>query len=208
MSLSKLSNARVSVVILAAGASSRLGRPKQLLELGGEALLRHTVRQALASHADEVIVVLGNEAMAIAEAVGDLGQRTVVNPEFAAGQSTSLVAGVRSVDPAAEAVILMLGDQPTVDAALLNRLIERFIEARPAIVQPVYREIPGNPVLFRGDLMSELLAVTGDQGAREIVRSGRHAVDRLDVDRDPPPDVDTEADYTRLVGLWSARRSD
>lgn len=197
--------AKVSIVILAAGASSRLGRPKQLLELRGEPLLRHTVRQALASRACEVIVVLGNEGAAIAEAVGQLGQRTVLNPDFASGQSTSLVAGIRSVDPEADAVLLMLGDQPTVSTAVLDRLIERFESGRGPIIQPLYDGVPGNPVLFRRDLFPELLAVTGDRGAREIIRNRKEEVDRVDTGQAMPPDVDTEADYARLVAMWHER---
>lgn len=195
----------VSVVILAAGASSRLGRPKQMLELGGAPMLRHTVRHALESAAAEVVVVLGNQADAVRAAVGEMGQRTVVNPDFAAGQSTSLVAGIRAVDTGSAAAIIMLGDQPTVEPALLNRLIERFGEAGPAIVQPVYEGVPGNPVLFRRNLFPELLAVTGDQGAREIIRSRRHPVDRIDAGQPMPPDVDTDDDYARLLAYWNAR---
>ena len=195
----------LSIVILAAGSSSRLGRPKQLLELGGEPLLRHTVRNAVASRASEVILVLGSEAEAIGRAVGGLGQRTVVNPDFTEGQSTSMLVGVRAINPATEAVILMLGDQPTVETTLLDRLIKRFERSRPAIVQPVYEGRPGNPVLFRRDLFSELLRVTGDQGAREIIRSGRHAIDRFDAGQPMPPDVDTDEDYARLRSIWSDR---
>jgi molybdenum cofactor cytidylyltransferase len=197
---------RVSIVVLAAGASTRLGRPKQLLELDGEPMLRHTVRHALASAADGVVVVLGNVDGSISTAVGDLGQRVVVNPDFATGQSTSLVAGIHAVDERAEAVIVMLGDQPTVELALLNRLIERFDEARPAIIQPVYEGVPGNPVLFRRDLFPELLAVTGDQGAREIIRSRKHQIDRIDAGQVMPPDVDTDEDYERLLEIWNARK--
>lgn len=199
--------AKVSIVILAAGTSSRLGTPKQLLDLGGEPLLRHTVRHALASRAAEVILVLGNEGAAVAEAVGKLGQRTVINPEFTAGQSTSLVAGVRAVSSDADALVAMLGDQPTVGTEVLDRLIERFDRERPPIVQPVYEGVPGNPVLFRRDLFPELLAVTGDQGAREIIRQRKEAVDRIDAGQAMPPDVDTDADYQRLLARWREERA-
>src|SRR6478735_338900 len=104
----------ISIVILAAGTSTRLGRPKQLLDLGGEPLLRHTLRNALASRVGEVVLVLGNQADSISEAVGNLGQRTVINPDFAAGQSTSLRAGIESVSAESDAAIVMLGDQPMV----------------------------------------------------------------------------------------------
>src|SRR5215213_4333187 len=97
----------VSGVILAAGRSTRLGRPKQLLLLGGEPIIRITTRNALASRLDEVILVVGAEADAVSSAVGELGQRTVMNPNFALGQSTSLLAGLAAVSPASDAVIFL-----------------------------------------------------------------------------------------------------
>src|SRR3954451_14628645 len=104
----------ISIVILAAGTSSRLGQPKQLLDLGGEPLLRHTLRNALASRAGEVVLVLGHQAETIRAAVGEHGQRTVINPDFADGQSTSLRAGLEAVSDDSDAAIVMLGDQPLV----------------------------------------------------------------------------------------------
>lgn len=196
----------VSIVVLAAGTSSRLGRPKQLLELGGEPLLRHTIRHALASSAAEVVLVLGNRAEEIATAIGDFGQPVVVNPSFAEGQSTSLVAGVRAIDPKADALIVMLGDQPTVGPDLLRRLIDRFRETGAPIVQPRYEGTPGNPVLFRGDLFPELLTVAGDRGARDIIRRRASDVSYIDAGQAMPPDVDSEEDYARLVAAWNAGR--
>ena len=197
---------RVSGVILAGGASRRLGRPKQLLDLGGEPLLRHTVRNALASSLDEVVLVLGSRAEGIAAAVGDLGQRTVVNPNFASGQSTSLVAGVAVVSPRAEAVLVLLGDQPLVSTAAIDRLVDVFEAERSWIVQAAYAGVPGNPVLFDRSLVEDLAAVTGDQGAREVVRRRRDEVALVEVgDVADVVDVDAEADYAALVERWAAR---
>jgi molybdenum cofactor cytidylyltransferase len=161
----------IAIVILAAGTSTRLGRPKQLLDLGGEPLLRHTVRNALASQAGEVVLVLGNRADDIAEAVGELGQRRVTNPDFAAGQSTSLRVGIEAVSAEADAVIVMLGDQPMVTPTMLDQIIEHFELTGAPIVQPVYGETPGNPVLLARSLFPELLAIEGDQGARGVIKS-------------------------------------
>ena len=196
----------VSIVILAAGSSSRLGRPKQLLDLGGEPLLRHTVRNALASRAREVVLVLGSQAESIASAVGDLGQRTVINPDFAEGQSTSLKAGIRAVDPGARGVIVMLGDQPTVTPELLNRLISAFEATGAYIVQPMYGETPGNPVLIDREYFPELLEIEGDQGARGVIKAHRRDTYRMPWSDEPPPgDVDTEEDYQALLEVWNAR---
>ena len=196
----------ISIVILAAGTSTRLGRPKQLLDLGGEPLLRHTLRNALASRAGEVVLVLGNQADTIAKSVGDLGQRTVTNPDFAAGQSTSLRVGIEAVSAEADAIIVMLGDQPMVTAAMVDQIIERFEMTSAPIVQPVYGETPGNPVLLARSLFPELLAIESDQGARGVIKTHREQIVRVRVADGPPPgDVDTEADYQALLDVWEAR---
>jgi molybdenum cofactor cytidylyltransferase len=196
----------ISIVILAAGTSTRLGRPKQLLELGGEPLLRHTLRNALASRADEVVLVLGSQAEEIADVVGDLGSRTAINPEYAAGQSTSLRVGIEAVSAEADAVIVMLGDQPMVTSAMLDQIIERFEVTGAPIVQPVYGETPGNPVLLARSLFPELLEIEGDQGARGVIKSHANQIDRVRVsDGLPPGDVDTEEDYQTLLDVWDAR---
>lgn len=194
---------RIAAVILAAGRSSRLGRPKQLLDLGGEPLLRHTVRHALAGPVDEVVLVLGNAAAEIGAAVGELGQRTVVNPAFAEGQSTSLHAGIAALGPAVEAVVLMLGDQPTVGPDIVAALVAQFRASGAAIVQPVYGGVPANPVLIARSLFPELLAVGGDEGARSVIRAHRGEVALVPVSDGPPPgDVDTEDDYAALLAVW------
>jgi molybdenum cofactor cytidylyltransferase len=196
---------KVAVIVLAAGASRRLGRPKQLLPLGGEPLIRHTVRNALAARASEVVVVLGNQADAIEQAIGPLGQRVVFNPDFADGQSTSMVAGIRALPADTDAAMIVLGDQPTVSPALLDALIDQYERANAAIVQPRYQGgIPGNPVLLAAPLFPELLAVSGDLGAREVIRAHRSEIVFVDTDAPVPPDVDDEGDYAALTTLWES----
>ena len=197
---------KVAVIVLAAGASRRLGRPKQLLPLGGEPLIRHTVRNALASRASEVVVVLGNQADAIEQAIGQLGQRVVFNPDFAEGQSTSMVAGIHALAPDTDAAVMMLGDQPTVSPELLDVLIDQFERSNSAIVQPRYQgDTPGNPVLLSAKLLPELLGVTGDLGARDVIRAHRAEIAFVALDAPPPPDVDSDEDYCRLLDIWESR---
>ena len=198
----------VSGVILAAGSSSRLGRPKQLLELDGEPIVRIVVRDALASRLDEVVLVLGAHAGAIAGAVGELGQRMAINPDFEQGQSTSLKTGLAAASPEADAVLFLLGDQPEVGSAAVDQVIDAFERSGAPIVQPVYGTTPGNPVLFARALFPDLRNIDGDQGARSIVRARSRDVQRVVVsDGAPPGDVDTEEDYQALVARWSARAS-
>jgi molybdenum cofactor cytidylyltransferase len=200
-----MSEQRVAIVVLAAGASRRLGRPKQLLELGGEPLIRHTVRNALASKADAVLVVLGNEADRIGSAIGDLKTEIVHNPDFTRGQSTSMVAGISALGSDVDAAVLMLGDQPGVASSVLDALIDRFVSTRPAVVQPRYADgKPGNPALVSRPLFPELLAVTGDIGAREVIRAHRGEIEYVDVGASHPLDVDTDDDYAALRAAWNA----
>ena len=195
----------VSGVILAAGRSRRLGQPKQLLELGGEPLLRHTVRSALASRLSEVVLVLGAEAAKIEGAVGALGQRIVVNPIHHLGQSTSLRLGLDSIDPGAGAVVFLLGDQPGVTPVIIDALIERCNETCAPIVQARYANGPGNPVLLRRSLFPELMTVAGDEGARSVVYRHRDEIAFATfAEQDVPCDVDTLDDYEALLASWRA----
>lgn len=195
--------ARVTAVVLAAGLGRRMGRLKLGLPLGGRPLLRHVVESALASEADEVLVVLGHEAEELKALLPQSERlRTVMNPNFAAGQSASVQVGIGALDAQAEAALFLLGDQPTVTAAIINAVTRAFRERRAAVVQPEYRGIAGHPVLFARALFPELLAVAGDEGGREVLRRhwGERAVVALDCNA--PGDVDTAADYEQLVDRY------
>lgn len=195
----------ISGVVLAAGRSSRLGRPKQLLPLDGEPLLAHVLRNAASSALDEVVLVLGHEAAAVGATVGAWGQRVVVNDDHAAGQSTSVRAGLAAVDGGAEAVLFLLGDQPGVTPAVIDALIAAFRASEAPVVIPAYGGRRGNPVLFGRELFPELARVGGDEGARGVVRAHKAVALVVPVGDGPPPrDVDTEEDYAALLAGWGA----
>lgn len=190
----------ISGVILAAGSSSRLGRPKQLLDLFGEPLLRHTVRNAISSHLDDVVVVLGHEASKITSAIGEWGQRVVINPNYLEGQSTSLLLGLSAINPLSRAVVFLLGDQPQVTPDIIDALIDAFRETGAPIVMPTYGGVPANPVLFSDEMFPKLAKITGDEGARPIIKKHRDRVAHVRVsDGAPPQDVDTEDEYQTLL---------
>ncbi len=192
--------ARVTAVVLAAGLGRRMGRLKLGLALGGKPLLQHVVDAALASVADEVLAVVGHQAdelQALVPAHDRL--RMVLNPDYATGQSASIRAAVAALSADTDAVLFLLGDQPTITPAIIDAVVHAFRARRAPAVQPVFRGTPGHPVLFARSLFPELLGVTGDEGGREVLR--RHLTDReaVPLDCDAPGDVDTAADYERLL---------
>lgn len=193
----------ISGVILAAGRSARLGRPKQLLPLAGRPLLDHVLHNAATSNLDEIILVLGHDAPRIAAALPNRGQRLVLNPDHAAGQSSSLRAGLAAVDPAASGALFLLGDQPEVGPDVIDALIAAHAAAGGRIIRPRYGGRPGNPVLFARSLFPALARITGDNGARSVIRAHRSSVVHVDIGAAPPPrDVDTEEDYRALLAAW------
>lgn len=192
---------QVAAIILAAGASSRMGRPKQLLDWRGLPLIRAVAEQALAAQTDQVLVVVGAAGDAVAQALEGLSLRIVANPRAAEGQSTSLRAGVAALGPEVGAALILLGDQPFVAAPLLDRIIAAWRATGATIVAPVYQGQRGNPVLFARAVFPELLAVAGDQGARGVVAADPTRVHALPFDDlRPLADIDTPEDYDRLRG--------
>lgn len=197
----------IAGIVLAAGRSSRLGRPKQLLPVRGEPLLRVTLQRILSTSLDTVYVVLGHRADDIAGVISDLPVRIVHNPDAEEGQSTSVFAGLRAItasDP--DAVMFLLGDQPQINPAVVDALISRWQETQAGVVAPRYANGAGNPVLFDRRVLPEFTTLSGDTGARAIVRAHQHSGDisLVDVNAPAPRDVDTNADYEALLASLAA----
>ncbi len=134
--------------------------------------------------------------------MGDWGQRVVVNPAYAAGQSTSLRAGLAAVNPGAAAALFLLGDQPQVYPRTIDALIDAFQTHGALIVVPTYDGVRGHPVLIARALFEELASVTGDMGARDVIRAHEDAVLRVPMNAALPGDVDNEEDYADLLARW------
>jgi molybdenum cofactor cytidylyltransferase len=187
-------------VILAAGASRRMGEPKQLLEVGGRPLLEAVVAAACASQLDEVVVVLGARAEEIRAAV-DLGRaRVVVNPDYEQGLSASLRAGIASLGADVSRALVILGDQPDVNASLLDRLLDlQEASGLPAAALSFEGLLHPPMVLARG-MWSGLEALGGDVGLRAVVRANPELVAALPAERPGghPVDIDTPEDFEQL----------
>jgi molybdenum cofactor cytidylyltransferase len=192
----------ISGIVLAGGTSSRLGQPKQLMDLGGRPVLQYVLEAGAAAGLDELVVVLGHRAEDVAAALSlPPAARTVVNPDYATGQASSMRTGLAAASPSAQAALLLLGDQPAMRPADIRAVMDAYRSGAGPIVQGSYRGEPGHPVLFDRSVWPDLLAVEGDRGARDLIKSHPDWVVRVHLDADVPADLDTMEDYEHLKEL-------
>jgi molybdenum cofactor cytidylyltransferase len=179
-----------------------MGRTKQLLPFRGKTILECVVDSALASALDCVIVVLGHEADKIELLLKDRDVKVVRNPDFAQGQSSSLKSGLQALGGETEAVLFLLGDQPLVTPEIIDRILAAYAASPSPIVLPVCEGRRGNPVLFSREIFPRIEALGEDQGARPLFAEYAARIHKVPV-ADPAIhfDVDTEADYRRLLEL-------
>lgn len=192
--------AEFATIVLAAGASSRMGRPKMLLPVGDRTLLAASVAPHLEALNGRVVVVLGKDARRIRAEAGlpaDPRLHVVVNRRWRDGMSSSLRRGLE-VCGDADAVLIALGDQPSLAPSIIPALLAARRTSPKLIVAPRYRDGQGNPVLFKREIFPELLRLTGDQGARPIIQKEPARVEWVDLDLPMPPDVDTLDDYEKI----------
>jgi len=197
-----LNGMSVPAILLAAGASRRLGQPKQLARLAGETLLGRTVRLVLEAAASPVLVVLGANAEKIAGAV-DLGEAHVVmNVNWERGIASSMRSGIEALPalaPEASAAMLLVCDQPKLTAEHLSALMKRFEDAEePSIVASRYAGIAGIPAIFPASQFAQLLAIEGDAGARFLLRNPKCPMILVDF-AGGEADVDTPEDLARAL---------
>jgi molybdenum cofactor cytidylyltransferase len=187
-------------LVLAAGSSRRMGSPKQLLVVRGKPLLELVVGQVNASNLDQVVVVLGAAADEIQSRV-DLGRaRVLVNPDHAAGMASSLKAGLASLEAGVDRAVVILGDQPDVDAKLLNRLLDLQESTGLPAAALDFNGLLHPPVVLKRELWVDLMSLEGDVGCRAVIRARPELVARLPVEGDltHPIDIDTPGDYASL----------
>jgi molybdenum cofactor cytidylyltransferase len=173
---------RTAAIVLAAGGSSRFGSPKQLARWGDQTFIEHVVDTALASPARPVIVVLGAEVSRSRAALGRRPVEIVVNEAWAAGQSTSMQAGLAALPSNIGSALFMLVDLPGVTPDLVEAVIQRHRETLAPIVWPEFRGKRGHPVLFDRALFAELNRVSGDTGGRPVLLAYQDRTERVAVD--------------------------
>jgi molybdenum cofactor cytidylyltransferase len=200
----------ISAIVLAAGEAKRMGQNKVLLPWRGKTLLEHVLDQLLHSRVDEIILVLGHEAGRIREKISAQGIKIVVNPAYQEGMSASLRQGLSIMDKAAEAFLVVLGDQPGIRKERINQLIEAFHNSLPRknIVLPSYRNRPGHPVLFSVQYREEIGRLKGDVGGRQILADHPEDILFLEMDTEEVlQDIDTPEDYQEYLKRKGAGKS-
>jgi len=190
---------RIGAVILAAGPSTRMGRPKLLLTYKGVPLLRRAVDAAVGAGCAETVVVLGAAADQYRAVLDGTPARMLVNQSFAEGMAGSIQVGIEALGDAVGAAVIMLADQPFIDADIIRKLIETYRSSGKKIVASQYNNVRGVPALFDRALFLELLVVTGDQGARTVIETYPGHVAAVDIPAASAEDVDTPEDAERLV---------
>lgn len=210
------SDARTAGLILAAGGSRRLGRPKQLLPYGGGVLLDAVLATARGCGFDQLILALGGAAAEVQNTVDTGGCDIVVNPDFGEGCSSSIATGMAVLHPDTEALVLLLGDQPGVGAETVRAVLGALFTERgqdgpgtargnhprppgPGIAVCRYADGLGHPLAFAGPVLPELSTLHGDKAVWKLLERMADDVVELAVPGPVPLDVDTEEDYLRIL---------
>jgi molybdenum cofactor cytidylyltransferase len=192
----------IYAVILSAGESSRMGRPKALLPIDGQTFVERIVGALKQTSVDKVIVILGYNADEMRRSIEHLPVEILVNPDYNLGQLSSLQVAVRHLETIADCdgMLVHLVDHPYIDAKLVNKMIESYYTNGNAIVVPLHNGKRGHPVIFARKLFAELLAAPMDQGAKAVVNA--HRDDTMEVETQDPGitiDIDTPELYRQHV---------
>lgn len=192
-------DARVGAVLLAAGASRRMGRPKQLLAVDGEPMVRRAARRAIEAGLAPVIVVLGHEAGAVRAALEGLDVRFTTSPDPTGPTSASLHAGLAALDADVAATMVLLADMVHVTVPMLQALVASWRAAGAPLEVSRYGEVLAPPLLFPRALWPELLAWHGEGCGKAVVRAHRHEARIHEWPDAALQDIDTPEDYAALT---------
>jgi molybdenum cofactor cytidylyltransferase len=191
-------NGFVAGLVLAAGGSSRLGRPKQTLPYGDTTLLGHVLDSARACGFDQLVVAVGGGSDEVRAQVDLAGTTVVENRSYGEGCSSSIAAALPALDERCDVLVLMLGDQPGVGPTVVRTLLARQSDAPIAVAR--YEDGRGHPFAFRRELFPELADVHGDKAVWKLIEQRAADVAEVKVPGTVPPDVDTWEDYEALAG--------
>jgi molybdenum cofactor cytidylyltransferase len=190
----------ICAIVLAAGESRRMGRPKLLLPFGERTIIETVVNNAVQSKADEVLVVLGSDAEEIAERIRDLPVKTSINPNFRQGMLSSIQWGFETLPEDTRAILVMLGDQPLIPSSVIDRMIDAHKQTQKSIILPVCNKKRGHPILIDMKYRDEVKRLSPDIGLRALAHN--HTEDILEVEVGTSSilrDIDTVEDYSKEI---------
>ena len=198
----------ISGLILGAGASQRLGQPKQLLPIGNTTLLGWVVSQAqCAVGLDEVVVVLGRAANEIRQQV-EFGDATVVeNLVFSEGCSSSYRSGIAALSSESQAIMIILGDQPGIQPEVIDRVAQEWRQGTAQIAVCSYRGRSAHPMIFARTMFDQLMSLHGDKAAWKLIDQNPALVQEIYFDLPPPEDINTWQHFERLEAAQESTRS-
>jgi molybdenum cofactor cytidylyltransferase len=188
-------------VILAAGESRRMGRPKLLLPYGSATIIETVVRNVAASRVDRTLVVLGARREEIEKKIRDFAVKKVFNREYRSGMFSSVLCGLGSLPRSARAAVLVLADQPGIPAGVIDSLVESFLREKKGLVIPVFRRRRGHPLLLDLKYRREVEGLPPNAGLRGLLL--RHPQDILEVrvsSSEILRDIDSPEDYRKSKG--------
>jgi len=196
----------IAAVVLAAGSSSRMGKPKQTLQLEDGPMLEMVLQTLRQTKVGRVVVVLGAHSSVVRGWVKFGKEKVVVNPRFKEGMSGSIRLGLAEAEEA-DAAMIVLGDQPFVSPGTIDRIIDAYVSSRSPVVVPVYHGRRGNPVLFDRSLFPQIRRIRGDVGAKSVVSGNEDKLLQVDVnDEGILVDIDTPSDYSNAVSAEGPAR--
>lgn len=198
--MSVSSSPRVVAIVLAAGISSRMGKPKLLLPYGDHTIIEETVDQVLEAGYDDTVVVVGSDREEIQELLVTRPVRIAFNLNYRAGMAGSIKAGVSFIDGGASAFAVVLGDQPQIKAKTHQLVLANFRKQKKGICAPLCDGQIGHPVVFSMEYKSKMYALQGDSGARHLIEAHRDDLAELSL-KAPEilPSVNTQKDYDQLI---------
>ncbi len=185
-------------IILAAGESRRMGQPKLLLPFGEKTIIETVVEKVVSSKVNNTLVVLGSEREKVEKKVKNFPVKVVFNPDYPSGMLSSVLCGFKTLPEETQAVVVVLGDQPSVSTEVIDKIVDAYQKTGKGIVLPVYEKERGHPVVLDMKYKNEVERLSPDIGLRGTVYS--HPEDILEVDVNAPEilqDIDDEADYKR-----------
>lgn len=194
---------RIEGLVLAAGLSSRMGTNKMLIKVNGSAIIEKTIVTLMGSPLSNITIILGNDSNEVKKVLEHYPVSFIYNPDYRQGMSTSIICGIKwaAEQSDIDAVLVILGDMPFVKTDTIGFLIDEYKKKSSAIIVPCYKGRNGHPVLFSREMFRYILAIKGDNGAREVINTFKNQVLFIDVD-DPGIiiDLDTKQDIVNVFG--------